>query len=321
MINLKIVIPTYNRFENLSKLILSIEKQQINPNLHVSITIYDNSDVNYISNFLITSEFKIPIDYIRNKKNIGLIENLKQCYFNNKSLSSTFIWVLGDDDVLITDDILNIIFDYLKSNQNYYYLLYSNVNNDYKLVQSPSKIYNCYNNPASFIENELINCGWIGANIFNSSCFDELPKKIENEYFPHISIIIDCILKNKIKGIEFIDLRNKLANRWENKDTTTWSKNYIQCVLSYCRICIYFSAKTSNKNMQNSLLISSNEFIKKMSIEKPIDIFKFYKSNLPFNINDSYIYVYMFGLTRIFYPIIFNIIIYLLMLKNRFNKL
>ena len=317
MIKLQIIIPTYNRLDNLCQLLYSIDKQKTAPNLFVNVVIFDNSDNNLVSEFISKSTFNFKLNYNKNKSNIGLIKNLNKCYLNHQNISSDYIWILGDDDVLVTDDVMLVLQEQLEKKHEYYYLQYSNVDNDYNLIYIHDKDKSTIFKTTDFIENELINCGWIGSNIFRSDLKRALPNKISNEYFPHISILVNYIIENKPHVINSINLKNKLGNRWEDKNTTTWSKNYVQCVLSYVLICNYYEKKVNKDGLKLVLKKSSINFLKKMGLKNAKSLFNFYKSNSILNLKYIFIYIKNYKVRYIFLPFIFNLLI---IINNKRNK-
>lgn len=103
---ISIVIPTYNRAE---KLFIAVSRilQQDCKDFEVIIT--DNSSNNK-AKYLIGSLKSKNIKYFKNKKNIGLINNLKKgiTYARGR-----YIMLHGDDDLLLWDDTISYIRDIL----------------------------------------------------------------------------------------------------------------------------------------------------------------------------------------------------------------
>jgi len=125
---LTIGIPTWNRSKFLERLldslIFEIEKNKINS---IEILISDNaSDDN--TEFLMRSKYLKKYDYVkylRNFKNIKLKGNILNVV---KKSSGKYIWLMGDDDLIIKGKLIEII-NLIKNNNNKILLLNSiNIN-------------------------------------------------------------------------------------------------------------------------------------------------------------------------------------------------
>jgi glycosyltransferase involved in cell wall biosynthesis len=112
---LTIAIPTFNRAAYLelclSKINEEIESLSINQRCLVKIIISDNASddgtSSVISKYRLTAPERIEI--IRNAVNIGPDKNITQCYV---VATTPYVWVLGDDDVILSGG-LRLILDVL----------------------------------------------------------------------------------------------------------------------------------------------------------------------------------------------------------------
>lgn len=105
---LSICIPTYNRAKILDQSLENIERE---------LRTIDTNDIEFIiSNNCSTDntesviqkyiERGVPIKYICNERNIGVDDNIVQCFKKGKG---KYIWVLGDDDFLKNGALKTII--------------------------------------------------------------------------------------------------------------------------------------------------------------------------------------------------------------------
>jgi glycosyltransferase involved in cell wall biosynthesis len=99
---LSICIPTYNRIEYLKKCLRSVIPQITN---EVEVLVRDNCSNDGTEPYM--KSFSHPlINYSRNYSNIGLVNNFIEIV---KSASGEFVYMLTDDDYLLTDGIANSI--------------------------------------------------------------------------------------------------------------------------------------------------------------------------------------------------------------------
>ena len=107
---LTIAIPTYNRVNYLRRAVNSILPQLKDGK--VEIVISDNASTDGTEEFVKQSTSHYPqIKYIRNKINIGPDGNFLQCY---KVADGRYVWLLGDDDVIVEGAIQKIL-NYIKT--------------------------------------------------------------------------------------------------------------------------------------------------------------------------------------------------------------
>ena len=97
---LSILIPTYNRVENLTNQLKRI-KEQIPADVRIQVVVCDNSDEEY----MVPEELSF-IDYSFNKENIGLSGNVKKLISLAKG---RYAWLLSDDDNISIDAIKEIL--------------------------------------------------------------------------------------------------------------------------------------------------------------------------------------------------------------------
>ena len=101
-IQLSICIPTYNRKRNLSELLDALA-ELIGEGQDVEILVSDNASTDgtkeYMEDLVQKGKFK-NLRYHRNDENIGMSNNFVMCY---KLAKGDYIWLLGDDDMIMGD--------------------------------------------------------------------------------------------------------------------------------------------------------------------------------------------------------------------------
>lgn len=104
---LTIAIPTFNRSKFLNILLESIYIQLIGKFYSVEVIVYDNNSDDSTS--LVVLDWKIkglPVIYKKNNFNVGSDRNIMKAFLNSLS---RYVWVVGDDDVLLPNSIESII--------------------------------------------------------------------------------------------------------------------------------------------------------------------------------------------------------------------
>ncbi len=117
---LTIIVPTYNRYQYLIKLLLQLEKELVGINKLVTVFIGDNHSIDrtpiLIQEFL---ERHPEWQTMRHPENIGADRNFLACI---DYLKSRYFWIIGDDDLPRTGLILLIIKFLQKSQPTLIYL-------------------------------------------------------------------------------------------------------------------------------------------------------------------------------------------------------
>ena len=103
---LSICILTYNRARSLELLLMALKKQ-VKPFIsQIEIVISDNASTDDTQQVIEDAQKEIPIVYHRNAENIGMIANVMEA---PKHATGRFIWLLGDDDMIIKGKLEKII--------------------------------------------------------------------------------------------------------------------------------------------------------------------------------------------------------------------
>jgi len=104
---LTIAIPSYNRFEKLKS---QLDQLLIVCNLsdfQFKIIVFDNHSTDKTSTLASHEVFNIEFNkFITNERNLGLVGNLRRCI---EYVDTEFLWMLGDDDPIIIDELLKAI--------------------------------------------------------------------------------------------------------------------------------------------------------------------------------------------------------------------
>ncbi len=112
---LSIAIPTYNRNRFLQELLDSL-LPQISPEMPIELIISDNCSTDETEAAVRDLMKKgHSINYLRNGVNIGPDANFLRCF---EAASGSYVWILGDDDILLEGIISKLL--YLLSSNNYF---------------------------------------------------------------------------------------------------------------------------------------------------------------------------------------------------------
>ncbi len=168
-----IAIPTYNRPDDLKSAIKSLLMQNF---ADFEIVISDNSD-NKISEKVCKSFNDKRIKYSRNKSNIGFARNL---YKAIKRTSGKYVFLFGDDDLVLKSDSLLNIYNLFHENHYGYirikFLYHKNMDHLFDFNKTPENAIKVLEKRSSSIETLHFmykhNFSMISGNIFlNSNSF------------------------------------------------------------------------------------------------------------------------------------------------------
>ena len=142
---ISICIPSYNRPEELGRLLNSIDTNRID---QVQVVICEDKapkrmEVRNVVNTF-TNESEYVVKYIENVKNLGHGGNLRECVHQ---ADGEYVMYMGDDDMFIPD-AFDILFDFLKDHKYLGYVLRS-----YATIDNKNSIqYFRYYNSDKFFE-------------------------------------------------------------------------------------------------------------------------------------------------------------------------
>lgn len=114
---LTIAIPTYNRGSYLDLCLRSINKELASLNIEqrslVKLYVSDNASSDDTTEIIFKNQSSNlqEITVVRNIENIGADKNIAQCY---DSATTPYVWILGDDDVILSGTLWRIL-EVLKS--------------------------------------------------------------------------------------------------------------------------------------------------------------------------------------------------------------
>lgn len=183
---LTIVILSYNRLVNLSKLIFKIYhfvKQN-----KITLIVLDDK-----SKFQINAQMKkFTLDYnrftyIQNKKKIGHDKNYLKAI---KLCKTEYLWIISDSLDVDTKDILNLN-KYLDSKNDI--IVLKSKNRDFTINKKEAK------NKNILLEKLAWHCCLLGATVISKKIFSNINVKNIKRFknFPHIGLIFSYISKNK----------------------------------------------------------------------------------------------------------------------------
>ena len=235
-----VVIVTYNRC-NFLKANLSILLQQTFKDYEVIIS--DNASTDETSN--VVKSFKDKrIKYIRNKKNIGFPQNIKQAMLK---AAGKYIFTLGDDDFILYDDALSKIKKILDK-KSYGIVRLNILERNYhgsglqrKLMNISQDKYISENTDISQILNfyKSVDIGMMSGIIFRNE--DITPRKfIICETYPWFKIVIEntqkfgaCFSANNYMVITWTAATNKQPSWVVRKDGSLEFEPYDRALFAF----------------------------------------------------------------------------------------
>lgn len=113
-IKLSICIPTFKRAKHLNNCLNSILLAKKAPRFEYEICISDNGSTDNTEEIVKGYLEKLPIKYSKNPNNLGIPKNFLKVV---SIAEGEFVWLLGDDDLLMPDAFLKIE-NLLNTNQN-----------------------------------------------------------------------------------------------------------------------------------------------------------------------------------------------------------
>ncbi len=106
MTKLSICIPTYNRAKHLSNCLESIIANKLKSKIDFELCISDNCSTDETSEIISKAKQDLPIKYQKNEKNLGVARNVLKVV---EMANSDFVWLIGDDDLLVPNAIEEVI--------------------------------------------------------------------------------------------------------------------------------------------------------------------------------------------------------------------
>jgi glycosyltransferase involved in cell wall biosynthesis len=109
---ISICIPTYNRAEHLKNCLHSIILNPAIANDNIQICVSDNCSTDETEKVVRHAQNKIRIKYDKKIKNYGMARNILKAV---EMADGEFVWLLGDDDLLLTnalEQIYNLVIKY-----------------------------------------------------------------------------------------------------------------------------------------------------------------------------------------------------------------
>ena len=210
---LSILIPTYNRVKYLQLCLTQFCKQMDLFIDDIEIIIVDNHSTDNTKEVVAVFQNQFPfVKYFRQEQNIGADGNFYWCF---KQAAGKYVWIFGDDDVLL-DNKLKVVLDLLiKNKPDLIYLGgYAFVGDDY-LLEAPQK-KPILSKPdiefdlpkQKFLSKVHYNITFASANIVNKSI---LPISFNCESFLGLNLIHTCwIFEALITGSNFIVVNEKV---------------------------------------------------------------------------------------------------------------
>ena len=265
MTSFSICIPTFNRTIHLNNCLKSIRMAKKDSKIKFDVCISDNNQNN--SNKKIVQKYKkfFKIKYYKNKNNIGRSLNMLKAVSLSKS---DFVWLVGDDDLILPNSILRIKKILDKHNIDFLYVnsfslnissIKSIKNTNIKSILRNSKMtkFSNYEKSKKLLFHQLIDpkisfdfLGGMYLSVFkrkmwlkNKSALIKKRIKDLNEYssldntFPHLKIFAKSFMFSKAYFLKTPCSVNFLgAREWERLWPLVQSIRLIE-VLDYYKRC------------------------------------------------------------------------------------
>ena len=191
--SLSIIIPSYNRYEYLTKQLNALEPQL---DERTKIIVLDNysTDLRYLN---IAKKYNFT-QVVRHPLNIGLVGNILRAY---EYVNSGYFWILSDDDSISTNTVTSIQ-NAIESKPDHIYLSF-NARGEGNLPEKHRYT------TEEFIENfsSISTIGFISANIFSYTFVKE---HIQQGYlagrtlFPHVAIFFSALRQKKCVSVHVL---------------------------------------------------------------------------------------------------------------------
>ena len=265
MTSLSICIPTFNRTNYLDNCLNSIKLAKKNFKFKIDVCVSDNNQNNLNTQTVNKYKKFFKINYHKNRKNIGRSLNMLKAVSLSKS---DFIWLIGDDDLVLPNSILNIKKVLERNRIDFLYVNSYSMNikpiklekkfNMKKILKNPSKKkFSKFNKNKNLAFYQLIDpkisfdfLGGMYLSVFRRKMWENnknvlIKKKIKdlNEYssldntFPHLKIFAKTFMRSKAfflkepLSVNFLGVRE-----WEALWPLVQSIRIIE-VLEYYRKC------------------------------------------------------------------------------------
>ena len=145
--SLSICIPTFNRPIKLENCLNSLALQT-NKNFEVCVS--DNNSSYNVKKLINTFKKKLNIRFSKNNKNIGFAKNLLK---STSMARKEFIWLLGDDDLLINSAVDSLLKKIEKNYECDFFWVNSFYLNHNKLKKFPNYLKTSPDNSKKFPRN------------------------------------------------------------------------------------------------------------------------------------------------------------------------
>lgn len=143
-IKISICIPTYNHSAHLANCLQSIVSNNERSNMDFEVCVSDNCSTDDTEDVVRRAQQSVPITYSKNDRNLGAPQN----YLNVvKIAKGEFIWLIGDDDLLLQNAIKKVC-KMISDNEfvDYFFINTYHLSSDY--VFSCPQPFSCLDLPA-----------------------------------------------------------------------------------------------------------------------------------------------------------------------------
>jgi glycosyltransferase involved in cell wall biosynthesis len=274
---LTLAIPTYNRCAILEKALGIIKPQLEALKDQIEFIVSDNCSPDNTQDVVKRHiDIGMPIQYIRNETNIGIMRNIIQCY---KMAAAEYVWVLGDDDY-ITENALFFIITILRNDSNQYGLLF------HSTLLPAQTGFTVYTDKRSFFSNIDPSFIWISGSILNTKYvtdFDFEKHKVTWEKDLNISGLLDV---NAVRYADYnIIIHEKIFARTAVDAKTSGGYNFMTLASGL----ILLSRKIADEfNMPYSYTRRFKKMLFKQYISIFVEVLLFAKGELNYDLKGTW---------------------------------
>lgn len=242
---LSLCIPTYNRREKLARLVNGIQQDLQNAGGKIEICISDNASTDGTNKLVMELSTHKYISVYRQSENVGFLKNYAAVF---SMARGNYVWILGDDDVVVKNGLEKLLQLLEKESPNYIYVhIASAASNSPTYFQNIKPGKHSANVLRSMFSNEGLDMfGFIGSHIFPKSSLDILTSSTEvlASGWPHLVLVLAAS-----DNLESFLVTEPLAR--QIGDGLFWSPtNWVLVNMRKVDVLILYKPKWTDKNLK-----------------------------------------------------------------------
>lgn len=324
---LTIIIPTYNRCqqvkENLNLILPQVLKYQDFVRIYVSNNASTDGTSEMIKEYL--DKYQETVFYYCQEKNITASPNFNHAVY---VVNSEYVYILGDDDI-VSPFFLDVFMSFLERFPDVVLFHFNFLQRNQKKTNTKLQFNDClddsfikeFNNGNSFIKNRLNDASFISSNVFKKSCWnfdfnlDELDNCVGYQWY---YLLLSGIKNGKCLYFSFpLLLQQEGDAKWYGDKYALYvlmgmSNVFRRLDVAYNEKGLFYQAwlqKLRSKNIFHFLYLTS--FNKKF--------YKMYCKDIKIHLNKIEVFYFLFCLymPTLFSKIIINFIYFIFKMRKR----